>query len=66
MTKALKSDVVPLVVASHVCVAADRYRCLVVRYGVSMDLARCLLGCSCGCHDNTSYEQLSQEAWQEK
>lgn len=53
----------------HVCVAADPYTCLSMRYTtpefeVSIDMARCVNGCECECHEEKNGAEIAAETWQ--
>lgn len=55
--------------APHHCRAADRYLCLAKRHAtpefdVSVDMARCLNGCSCKCHEEKNGAEIADETWQ--
>lgn len=52
----------------HVCVAADRFHCLSMRYTTpefecSIDMARCVNGCKCDCHKEKNGAEIAAETW---
>lgn len=46
------------------CANVSPFRCVAIRYNVSVTMVRCLGGCKCSCHQDKDGADIANETWQ--